>query len=180
MAALEQCERDFNALVERMVNLNLDSGDDDGAAAAASDPDPPEPPAPQAAPGAEERAYYVETMLSEMSSATSMDDARERGLRVLDAFGAAVDASSRDGAAARLDAASRQSDILKRAVLFHHRLRQTQEAAQEELRRQVDDYKEQVRRLEATNYALSLHLRQADLHRGGGAMAPGPGNPEIF
>uniref|UniRef100_A0A0E0C4J1 Uncharacterized protein n=1 Tax=Oryza meridionalis TaxID=40149 RepID=A0A0E0C4J1_9ORYZ len=184
--ALEQCERDFNAVIERMLNLNLD-GDGGGDDAAAS----PEPPAPQAAPapapevavadGAArgDREYWVETMMRELWGAASMDDARERGARVLDAFGAAVGA----GPAARLDAASRQIGFLKRAVLFHHRLRTAQEKAQRELRWQLDDYREQVRRLEASNYALSLHLRQADLHRGGGgggAMPPGPGNPEIF
>uniref|UniRef100_A0A0E0JL15 Uncharacterized protein n=1 Tax=Oryza punctata TaxID=4537 RepID=A0A0E0JL15_ORYPU len=183
--ALAECERDFNAVIERMLNLNLD-GDGDAAAA------PPEPPSPQApepevaaVDGArDDRGYYwVETMMRELWSATSMDDARERGLMVLDAFGAAVEAASRAGAAARLDAASRQIGFLKRAVLFHHRLRAAQEGAQRELRRQVDDYREQVRRLKASNYTLSLHLRQADLRRGGGggsAMPPGPGNPEIF
>ncbi|XP_052154362.1 uncharacterized protein LOC127772371 [Oryza glaberrima] len=185
--ALEQCERDFNAVIDRMLNLNLD-GDDAAASSAAS----PEPPAPQAAPAPEvaaaaavdgaargDRGYWVETMMRELWAAASMDDARERGARVLDAFGAAVGA----GAAARLDAASRQIGFLKRAVLFHHRLRTAQEKAQRELRWQLDDYREQVQRLEASNYALSLHLRQADLRRGGGgggAMPHGPGNPEIF
>lgn len=46
--ALEQCERDFNAVIDRMLNLNLD-GDDAAASSAAS----PEPPAPQAAPAPE-------------------------------------------------------------------------------------------------------------------------------
>ncbi|XP_006646086.2 uncharacterized protein LOC102706064 [Oryza brachyantha] len=180
--ALEQCERELDAVVQSMLNLNLvDSGDDDvGDATAAADMDGSihqnQQLAAAGGAGAEDRACWVQAMVSEMLSATSMDDARERCLRVLDAYGSAVvEDSSRAGAAA-----SAQIALLRKAVLFHHRLRVAQEAEKTKLRLEVDGYREKVRQLEATNYALSLHLRLADLHRGGGGMPPGPGNPEIF
>uniref|UniRef100_A0A0D9V2S7 Uncharacterized protein n=1 Tax=Leersia perrieri TaxID=77586 RepID=A0A0D9V2S7_9ORYZ len=179
--AVAQCEKDFDAVIERMLNLNLD--------AAGAEPDPPAQQQLQPAatgPGGNNNigaglSYWAETLVSEVFGADTLGDARERVRAVLEAFGGAVDASARAGAASRMDAASRESAVLKRAVLYHYRLLKAERKAQEQLRMQVYDYGERVRRLEASNYALTLHLRQAELHHaGGGAMPPGPRNPEIF
>jgi hypothetical protein len=68
------------------------------------------------------------------------------------------------------------NSLLKRAVLAQHRRRQEDEEKGRELQGQILQYREQVKRLEADKYALSVHLRNA----GPGSSMPGNYHPEVF
>ncbi|KAL6614940.1 hypothetical protein ACP70R_037210 [Stipagrostis hirtigluma subsp. patula] len=193
--ALEQCERDLDSTIERLLNLRLDPASD-GEAGPGAAPDGIGNEAHLAAVEAESaltvpsggggggggggRAEWVERLVREMASAEDMDDARARAAGVLEAFEgslAAAAASTSCAVAAKLDVAVWQNGVLKKAVLVQHRLHRAQEEANRELRRQVAGCQERVRRLESDNYALSMHLRQAQQQ--GSSMA-GRFHPEVF
>ncbi|KAL6842807.1 hypothetical protein ACP4OV_027651 [Aristida adscensionis] len=188
--ALALCERDLDAAIERLVNLRLDPAQPDAEPAGAA-PDgigssgvrlaADEAETALPVPSGGGRAEWVERLVGEMAGAEDMDDARTRAGRVLEAFegslaAAAASTSSAAAAAAELEVAAWQNGVLKKAVLLQHRLHRAQEEANRELRRQVAGCQERVRRLESDNYALSMHLRQAQQ---GGSMH-GPFHPEVF
>ncbi|RLM91922.1 uncharacterized protein C2845_PM08G18570 [Panicum miliaceum] len=178
--ALEQCERDLDLAIERLVNLRLDP-EHDAVEGAASDINGEvvrhAPAAAAAVPvpsggGIISRAEWVERLMAEMSSAADAGDARARAARFLEDFGAAAAPSGGERYTAL-----RENAILKKAVRLQLRLDREKEAANRELQRQLAGFQERVRRLEADKYALTMHLRRARPQ--GGSMS-GRFHPEVF
>jgi hypothetical protein len=133
---------------------------------------------------------WSEILVNEMLSASNMDDAKARASRVLEVFERAM--TSRIGAEAhqsfqkensiykeQFEAAIRENTILKKAfAIQHERQKEQDERSQElqQLKQLVVQYQEQVRSLEVNNYALSMHLRQAQQ----GSSIPGHFHRDIF
>ncbi|KAL6596897.1 hypothetical protein ACP70R_047031 [Stipagrostis hirtigluma subsp. patula] len=133
---------------------------------------------------------WVEVLMNEMASASNMDDAKARASRVLEVFEKSM--TSHIGAEAhqnfqkenlvykeQFEAVIRENTILKKAVAIQHeRQKEHDERSQElqQLKQLVVQYQEQVRNLEVNNYALSMHLRQAQQ----GSSIPGHFNRHIF
>jgi hypothetical protein len=115
-----------------------------------------------------------------MVSATSEDEARCRAARILEAFGGSVCTRAAQVLGEKdrvLAAAMENNSILKRAVVAQHRRHLQDEEKGRELRCQVVEYRERVKRLEADNYVLSMHLRNAVP---AGSSMPGNFHPEVF
>lgn len=120
-------------------------------------------------------AEWVECLVREMMTATSIDDARARATRLLESFEKCI--SSRAGAEAaqnfhkenimlkaQIEVLRKDNSILKRAVAIQHeRQKEYDERNQEvqQLKQLIAQGKEQLRTLEINNYALKMHLRQA-------------------
>ncbi|KAL0429771.1 UNVERIFIED_CONTAM: hypothetical protein Sradi_0603100 [Sesamum radiatum] len=129
-------------------------------------------------------AEWVDLLVREMMTATSIDDARSRAGRVLESLEKSI--STRAGAEVaegfhkeQIEALLRDNAILKRAVAIQHeRQKEYDERNQEvlQLKQLVAQYQEQLRTLEVNNYALTLHLRQAQQ----GNSIPGRFNPDVF
>uniref|UniRef100_A0A0A9FRQ5 CUE domain-containing protein n=1 Tax=Arundo donax TaxID=35708 RepID=A0A0A9FRQ5_ARUDO len=148
----------------------------------------------QSIPGAESlpssNTEWVEILVNEMVSASDTDDAKARASRVLEVFERSL--TSRIGAEAlqsfrkensvykeQFEAVIRENTILKKAVAIQHeRQKEHDERNQElqQLKQLVAQYQEQVRSLEVNNYALSMHLRQAQQ----GSSMPGHFHRDIF
>lgn len=179
-------EEDLQSVLEQMLQLRLDSpqdSSDDGGVTALPDGAADQVQAQSAAaPGAavNPSVEWAEIIVSEMMSATSLDDGRSRAVRILEAFGASVigsRAAKMMGDKEReLGAALRQNTILKRAVIVQHRRQLEGEGKTKELQGMVAEYREKVRQLEISNYALSMHLRNA----GPESSVPGPYHPEVL
>ncbi|KAM3289915.1 hypothetical protein P3S67_018204 [Capsicum chacoense] len=132
---------------------------------------------------------WVESFVREMMTATSIDDARARATRLLDSLEKFI--SSRVGAEAaqnvhkenimlkqQVEVLLRDNAILKRAVAIQHeRQKESDERNQEvlQLKQLIAQGKEQLRTLEVNNYALKMHLRQAQQSN----SFPGF-NPDVF
>ena len=121
-------------------------------------------------------------LVSQLVSATSMEDAQCRAAGIVEAFGRSVCSRAAQllGDKDRMlgTAMPHNSDhsILKRAVVAQHRRRQEDEEKGRELQGQILQYREQVKRLEADKYALSVHLRNT----APGSSMPGNYHPEVF
>lgn len=75
----------------------------------------------------------------------------------------------------------KENGILKRAVAIQHERQKDYDGRNQEvqqLKQLVAQYQEQLRSLEAKNYALRMYLRQAD-HQGN-SMIPDHCNPDVF
>lgn len=135
-------------------------------------------------------AEWVNLFVREMMSATSSDDARARASRVLELLEKSI--SARAGAEAaqafqkenmllkeQLEGLIRENTILKHAVAIQHeRQKQYEDKNQEiqHLKQLVTQYQEQLRTLEVNNYALTMHLKQAQQS----SSIPGRFHPDIF
>ncbi|CDO98166.1 unnamed protein product [Coffea canephora] len=135
-------------------------------------------------------AEWVELFVREMMSATSIDDARSRASRVLESLERSI--SARVGAEAaesftkentmlkeQIEVFLRENSILKRAVAIQHeRQKEYDDRNQEvqQLKQLVAQYQQQLRTLEVNNYALTMHLRQAQQ----GNSIPGRFHPDVF
>ncbi|XP_075087855.1 uncharacterized protein LOC107816418 [Nicotiana tabacum] len=132
---------------------------------------------------------WEELFVKEMMSATSIDDAKARATRLLENLEKCI--SSRAGAEAaqnshkenimlkqQIEVLLRENTILKRAVsIQHERQKEYDERNQEvhQLKQLIAQGKEQLRTLEINNYALKMHLRQAQQSN----SIPGF-NPDVF
>ncbi|KAK1665568.1 hypothetical protein QYE76_053727 [Lolium multiflorum] len=171
----------LESLLESMLQLSLDSPQEsDGVAdqLAAAVPAQAQP-AAAAEPNNRSAGEWAEVLVSQLVSATSVEDARCRAAGILEAFGGSVcsRAAQVHGDKDRLlRTAMEHNSLLKRAVVAQHRRRQEDEEKGRELQGQILRYREQVKRLEADKYALSVHLRNA----GPGSSMPGNYHPEVF
>ncbi|XP_006660421.1 uncharacterized protein LOC102700645 [Oryza brachyantha] len=120
-------------------------------------------------------SQWVEILVNEMTDASNMDDAKARASRVLEVFEKSMIA--RVGAEAmesfqkensvykeQFEAVTRENTILKKAVAIQHERQKEHDGRNQELhqlKQLVVQYQEQIRSLEVNNYALSMHLRQA-------------------
>ncbi|KAL4194563.1 hypothetical protein AMTRI_Chr05g69290 [Amborella trichopoda] len=148
----------------------------------------PEETAPSELPS--DGSEWVELFVREMMNASDMDDARARASRVLEVLEKSI--VSRAGALAaenlhkenlvlkeQLEVLLRENSILKRAVAIQHeRQKEYEESGRElaNLKQLVSQYQEQVRTLEVNNYALTMHLRQAQQS----SSMPGRFHPDVF
>ncbi|KAK6148987.1 hypothetical protein DH2020_016512 [Rehmannia glutinosa] len=135
-------------------------------------------------------AEWVELIVNEMKSATSIDDARSRAASVLECLEKSI--SSRASAEVaqsfhkenlmlkeQIDVLLRDNVILKRAVSIQHERQKEYDMRNQEveqLKQVLAHYQEQLRTLEVNNYALTLHLRQAQQSN----SIPGRFNPDVF
>lgn len=133
---------------------------------------------------------WVELFVTEMTSATSIDDARLRAMRVLESLEKSLSKRATGEAAETLQKENlvfkeqievllRENSILKRAVAIQHeRQKEYDERTVEvqQLKQMLSQYQEQLRTLEVNNYALTMHLRQAQEN----SSIPGRFHPDIF
>jgi hypothetical protein len=133
---------------------------------------------------------WVELFVREMTNASDIDDARARASRALEALEKSI--VERAGAEAsqnlhkenmmlkeQLTVVLRENAVLKRAVAIQHeRQKEFDERSHEvqSLKQLVLQYQEQVRTLEINNYALTMHLKQAQQNN----SIPGRFNPDVF
>ncbi|KAJ0724804.1 putative ubiquitin system component CUE, UBA-like superfamily [Helianthus annuus] len=135
-------------------------------------------------------AEWVELFVTEMTSATSIDDARLRAMHVLErleksiserAVGDAAETLHKENIVfkGQIEVLLRENAILKRAVAIQHeRQKEYDERTVEvqQLKQLLSQYQEQLRTLEVNNYALTMHLKQAQ----GNNSIPGRFHPDIF
>ncbi|KAK4350235.1 hypothetical protein RND71_029548 [Anisodus tanguticus] len=196
--ALEECGNDLDAAIKRLHELHLvyadaktvTDGEMDNGEKPTNGPDvQSEGPSLQnnlPADGAE----WVELLVREMTSATSIDDARARATRVLESLEQSISVHAGAEAAQnvhkenmmlkeQIEVFLRENAILKRAVsIQHERQKEYDDRNQEvqQLKQLIAQYQEQIKTLEVNNYALTMHLRQAQQSN----SIPGRFHPDIF
>ncbi|KAM1812467.1 hypothetical protein ACFX11_026408 [Malus domestica] len=135
-------------------------------------------------------AEWVELVVREMMSASNMDDAKARASRVLEALEKSISACAITEVAQsfrqenmmlkeQMEAIIQENAILKRAVSTQHeRQKEFEDRGQElqHLKQLVAQYQEQLRTLEVNNYALTMHLQQAQQS----SSIPGRFHPDVF
>lgn len=118
---------------------------------------------------------WVELFVTEMMSATSVDDARGRAAKVLEVLEKSIRTQATAEVAEnyqkennmlkqQIQALMQDNSILKRGIqIQHERQKEFEDKNQEvqQLKQLLSQYQEQLRRLEVTNYTLSMHLQQA-------------------
>lgn len=135
-------------------------------------------------------AEWVDLFVREMMSAASINDAKARAFRLLEVLEKAISKRAGDELAQNLqkenavlkeqiEALVRENSILKRAVAIQHERQKEFEEKNHELqhlKQLVSQYQEQIRTLEMNNYALTMHLRQAEQS----SSIPGRFHPDVF
>eukprot|EP00252_Welwitschia_mirabilis_P018290 TRINITY_DN4064_c0_g1_i1.p1 TRINITY_DN4064_c0_g1~~TRINITY_DN4064_c0_g1_i1.p1 ORF type:complete len:280 (-),score=55.16 TRINITY_DN4064_c0_g1_i1:262-1101(-) len=132
---------------------------------------------------------WVDLFVREMQSSLNMDDARARASRALETLEKVIidrlqpiaENLRKENLVLRqqVDNLIRDSSILKRAVAIQHERQKELEEREnqlQQLKQLVPQYQEQLRTLEVNNYALTLHLRQAQQ----GNSIPGRFHPDVF
>lgn len=136
-------------------------------------------------------AEWVELFVREMSAASNLDDARVRASRALEAFEKSIYAHASVEIAKNLkqenlalkeqvEALLQENGILKRAVSIQHERQKEDEAKSDEvqqLKQLLSQCQEHIRTLEVNNYALAMHLKQAQQQNNN---VPGRFNPDVF
>ncbi|KGN60704.1 uncharacterized protein LOC101217268 isoform X2 [Cucumis sativus] len=135
-------------------------------------------------------AEWVDLFVNEMTSASNMDDARSRASRVLEVLEKSICARANAEAAnnfhqenkmlrEQVEALIQENTILKRAVSIQHERQKEFEGRNQELQQLkelVSQYQEQLKTLEVNNYALTVHLKQAQQS----SSIPGRFHPDVF
>ncbi|KAK9102043.1 hypothetical protein Sjap_019297 [Stephania japonica] len=202
--ALDECGNDLESAIKSLNQLRLGSVDnnfnsvvdirtsvepsqalvtDNGVAAPSEEPSEFEN-LPKDGP------EWVEVLVREMANSSDMNDARTRALQVLEVLEKSICARAKAEAAQnfqlenmmlkeQLESLIRENGILKRAVsIQHERQKEYEDRGQElqHLKQLVSQYQEQLRTLEVNNYALTLHLKQAQQSN----SIPGRFHPDVF
>lgn len=199
---LEECGNDLDLAIRRLTELRLGSAvktvaPDAEKEGAVQDHDQLE--SQGVATGNEESApeilqmggtEWVELFVREMMNASNIDDARARASRALEVFERSISARAGKEAAQnvqqenmilkeQLEALIQENTILKRAVsIQHERQKECENQSQEvqHLKQLLSQYQEQLRTLEINNYALTMHLKQAQQSN----SIPGRFHPDVF
>ncbi|XVE63691.1 hypothetical protein DITRI_Ditri07aG0040200 [Diplodiscus trichospermus] len=119
---------------------------------------------------------WVELFVREMMNASNIDDARARATRALEFLEKSIRARAGEEVAQNFH---QENTILKRAVAVQHeRQKEYEDQGQElqHLKQLVSQYQEQLRTLEVNNYALTMHLKQAQQS----SSIPGHFKPDVF
>ncbi|KAI4969476.1 hypothetical protein ZWY2020_000390 [Hordeum vulgare] len=133
---------------------------------------------------------WAELIVKEILSASDMIDARDRSFRILEMFDKSTANCSTPDEAQKmreehkilkqmLGGLLRQTSILKRAVVIQHNLLKDYQNMVQERSQFMEiaaKYQKQIKELQETNYALSIHLRQSSQRSG----MSGHRNPDIF
>ncbi|GMH17649.1 hypothetical protein Nepgr_019490 [Nepenthes gracilis] len=199
--ALEECDDDIDAAIKRLhelclrssvgdscpidelkTNVEQDTLDADGDAIPTEDSAAQSNiPAQNALPA--DGSEWVELFVREMMSATSLDDARARAARVMEVLEKSIAACTKAETAAFYQKENmmlkEQNAILTRGVLSQlerHKEYDGMNRELQHLKQLVSQYQEQLRTLEVSNYALKMHLKQAQQS----SPIPGPFNPDVF
>ncbi|KAK1422443.1 hypothetical protein QVD17_25562 [Tagetes erecta] len=120
-------------------------------------------------------AEWVELFVTEMVNATTVDDARSRAMSMLESLEKSINKCSGREAAQDLqkenvvlkeqnEALLRENTILKRAVGIQHERQKFYDDSTREvhhLKQLLSMHQEQLRTLQVNNYALTMHLKQA-------------------
>ncbi|KAF3589161.1 hypothetical protein F2Q69_00028311 [Brassica cretica] len=184
--AIEECGDDLDSAIRSLNQLRLESADKNSEESKVKRS------------GKEEvlnldGTEWVELFVREMMNASDMKDAKDRASRALQALEKSIYARAGSDAAMQsslqqensmlrqqLEAIVQENGLLKRAVVTQQkRQRETEDQSQElqRLRQMVTQYQEQLRTLEVNNYALTLHLKQAQQNN---SSIPGRYNPDVF
>ncbi|RDX67074.1 hypothetical protein CR513_54091, partial [Mucuna pruriens] len=135
-------------------------------------------------------AEWVELFVKEMMNASNVDDAKARASRMLEALEKSICARASVETEQnfhqenmvlkeQVEALIQENVILKRAICIQHERQKEYEERNEELehlKQLVSQYQEQVRALEVNNYALTMHLKQAEQS----SSIPGRFHPDVF
>ncbi|KAK8501328.1 hypothetical protein V6N13_027027 [Hibiscus sabdariffa] len=133
---------------------------------------------------------WVELFVREMMNASNIDDARARASRALEVLEKSICAQAGAEVAQnfyqenkmlkeQLEGLIHENTILKRAVAVQHERQKEYENQSQELqhlKQLASQYQEQLRTLEVNNYALTMHLKQAQQS----SSIPGHFNPDVF
>ncbi|KAL8136855.1 hypothetical protein V2J09_002856 [Rumex salicifolius] len=118
---------------------------------------------------------WVELFVKEMASAANLDDARVRATRALESLEKSITTRVSSEVShefrqentvlkEQIGVLIHENTILKRAVsIQHERQKEFDDKIQEiqHLKQLISQYQQQLRTLEVNNYALSMHLKQA-------------------
>ncbi|XP_009602661.1 uncharacterized protein [Nicotiana tomentosiformis] len=189
--ALEECGNDLDAAITRLHGLHVRYAEENSTASEADgEMDSGTEPITSVlndlpADGAE----WVELFVREMMSATSIDDARARASRVLESLEKSISSGSAEAAQnfqkenmilkEQIEMILRDNAILKRAVAIQHERQKEYDVRNEEaqhLKRLIVQYQEELRTLEVNNYAMKMHLQQAQQRN----SIPGRFHPDVF
>ncbi|PIA34073.1 hypothetical protein AQUCO_03900170v1 [Aquilegia coerulea] len=135
-------------------------------------------------------AEWVHLFVNEMSTASDMDNARTRAARVLEVLEKSIRTQANAEAAdslqkenvmlkEQMEVLMRENGILKRAVTIQHERQKEADNKNHELqhiKQLVTEYQERLKTLEVNNYALTMHLRQAQQS----SSIPGRFHPDVF
>ncbi|KAK7330072.1 hypothetical protein VNO77_24257 [Canavalia gladiata] len=135
-------------------------------------------------------AEWVELFVKEMMDASNMDDAKARASKVLEELEKSVCARASAETERnfhqenvmlkeQVEALIQENVILKRAICIQHERQKEYEDRNQELeqlKQLVSQYQEQLRALEVNNYALTMHLKQAEQS----SSIPGRFHPDVF
>ncbi|KAI3671519.1 hypothetical protein L1987_87257 [Smallanthus sonchifolius] len=120
-------------------------------------------------------AEWVELFVTEMMNATSVDDARSRAMSILESLEKSIKECCGGEAAQSLhkenmvlkeqiEVVLRENTILKRAIAIQHERQKDYNDSTREvqhLKQLLSMHQEQLRTLQVNNYALTMHLKQA-------------------
>ncbi|CAM0147984.1 unnamed protein product [Urochloa decumbens] len=191
--ALEEGGNNFDLATKYLLNLHAQSAECDAAHGYQSpdgmtteDQVPTEDSVPWPENLPSSSTQWSEVLMNEMSCASNTDDAKARASKVLEFFQSRICAEALQNFQKensiykeQFEAVIRENAILKKAfAIQHERQKEQDERSQElqQLKQLVVQYQEKVRSLEVNNYALSMHLRQAQQ----GSSIPGHFNRDIF
>ncbi|XVE89069.1 hypothetical protein DITRI_Ditri19aG0120500 [Diplodiscus trichospermus] len=135
-------------------------------------------------------AEWVDLFVREMMSATSVDDAKARASKLLEVLEKSLSKRAAEEAAQsfhkenimlkeQIEVLIQENTVLKRAVAIQHERQkeyQDKNLELQHLKQLVSQYQEQLRTLEVNNYALTMHLRQAQQSN----SIPGRFHPDVF
>ncbi|OWM71770.1 uncharacterized protein LOC116195824 [Punica granatum] len=134
-------------------------------------------------------AEWVKLFVGEMMSAANVDDAKARASRALGMLEKSIFARAQAEAQTflqedrmlkqQVETLIQENAILKRAVsIQHERKKEYDDRSQEleNLKQLISQYQEQLRTLEVNNYALTMHLKQAQQS----SSIPGRFHPDVF
>lgn len=133
---------------------------------------------------------WVDFFVREMMNASDINDARTRASRTLEVLEKSIITRVNIEATQNFNQESivlreqvetllRENTILKNAVVIQHERQKDFDAKNQELqqlRQLVSQYQEQLSKLEVNNYALAMHLKQAQQ----GCSIPGRFHPDVF
>ncbi|KAL3500517.1 hypothetical protein ACH5RR_039610 [Cinchona calisaya] len=133
-------------------------------------------------------AEWVEFLVNEMMNSTSVDDAKSCARKVLENLESSIRAEAAENLdkekiilKERTERLTNENVILKRAVAIQHKRQKENYNARnqevEELKQLVAEYQQRLTSLEMNNYALRMHLQQAD-HQGN--SIPNRFRPDVF
>ncbi|KAL1554836.1 hypothetical protein AAHA92_15349 [Salvia divinorum] len=199
--ALEECGDDLDLAIKRLNDLQLsvaasssDLTQDIGNQFLAKVVNDAGPASGEEPPGVNNRpvdgAEWVELLVREVLTAANVEDAKARLSQALEALEKSICANATAEAAKsfqkenvvlkqHLEALLQENTILKRAVsIQHERQKEFEETGHElhQLKQLVSQYQEQLRTLEVNNYALTMHLKQAQQS----GSLPGRFHPDVF